>query len=49
VSQSEQGTCQRENPPFFGEKENPAAQMVLGLPSGLRRFCAASFEKIVNF
>jgi hypothetical protein len=34
---------------ILGVKRNAAAQLVLGLPSGLRRFCAASFEKIVNF
>jgi hypothetical protein len=41
VSHFKQGTCQRENPPFYAKNKNAAAQSVLDSSSDLRSFCAA--------
>jgi len=39
-----QGACQHKKPPVYAKLKKPAAQLMLGLPIGLRRFCAPSVE-----
>jgi hypothetical protein len=40
------GCVPARKPPFSAKMKMPAAQLVLDLPFGLRRFCAASVEMV---